>query len=220
MKSKTVGKPPKSRNSGLIMIVLLLLLGLVVGGCYYGYKEFLSPKSSTIQTVAKIDDYAYYLNSNATRLYKKYYKLLEKELEDSKVDEEKYVTLISQLFAIDFYTLDNKITNQDIGGVQFIAATLQERFKEEASQSIYKYIQNNMRKKRTQELPEVKKATVTNVKREKYEKGNFRDFSAFTTTVELEYIEDMGYPEELKLHFVHEENKLVLVEIKENKENA
>lgn len=209
--------PKKRQSSGLIVMFLLLLLGLAVGGCYHVYQEFFTTKSSGITVVSKMDNYSYYLNSNATRLYKKYYKLLEEELSDSKVDEEKYVTLLAQLFTIDFYTLNNKLTNQDIGGIQFVASSLQERFKTEASNTVYKYVQNNINKKRNQKLPEVNKSTVVDVSKTKYEKGNFSDSSGFIVSVELEYVEDLNYSTELKLSFVHEENKLVLVEVTEEK---
>ncbi len=205
----------KGQSSGLIVMFLLLLLGLAVGGCYYFYREFFTSKSSGITVVSKMDDYSYYLNSNTTRLYKKYYKLLEKELSDSKVDEREYVSLLAQLFTIDFYTLNNKLTNRDIGGIQFVASSLQERFKEEASNTVYKYVRNNTNQRRNQRLPEVNKSTVLKVSNSEYTKGDFSDSSGFIVTVELEYVEDLDYPTKLKLFFVHEENKLVLVEITE-----
>lgn len=205
----------KNRGSGLIIVVLLFLLGLIVGGGYYLYQSFFSPRSNVITVVSQMDGYSYYLNSNATRLYRKYYKLLEEELKDSKVDEESYVSLISQLFVIDFYTLNNKLTNQDIGGIQFVCASLQDKFKQEASATVYKYVRNNMNQNRKQSLPEVNKATVSSVKSIRYDKENISDDSAFEVIVLLDYVEDLDYPNKVKLCFIHEDNKLVLVEMKD-----
>lgn len=215
MNRKTKRTPKKKGKSSFIILVLLFLLGLIVVGAYHLYHEFFQNDSNQITVVSKIDNYGYYLNSNTTKVYQKYYKQLESELKDSKVDEKNYVTLLSQLFAIDFYTLSNKLTNQDIGGIQFVASSLQEIFKSEASNSVYKYVRNNMGKNRNQTLPEVVNVTVSDIKEEEYDNHDFKDPSGFQTTVELEYKEDLGYPKALKLFFIHEENKLVLVEIKE-----
>ena len=217
MNRKTKVDSKKKGRSSFIILVLLFLLGLIVGGAYCLYHEFFQTDSNQVIVVSKIDDYGYYLNSNTTKLYQKYYKQLENELKDSKIDEESYVTLLSQLFTIDFYTLSNKLTNRDIGGIQFVSSSLQERFKEEASNSIYKYVRNNTGKNRQQTLPEVVKSTVLDVEEEEYSHKDFKDSNGFQTTVELEYKEDLGYPKTLKLFFIHEENKLVLVEIEEQK---
>lgn len=205
------------KNSSFSILVVLLLLGLIVVGCYHFYQEFFNSDTSVITVVSKMDDYPYYVNSNATRLYKKYYKMLEEELKDSKVDEEEYVKLIAQLFSIDFYTLSNKLTNQDIGGIQFVSPSLQEKFSIEAKNTVYKYVENNITGKRNQELPEVKKVNISDIQNVSYEKNNFSDSSAFQVLVELEYVTDLDYPKSLKLFFVHEDNKLVLVEFDEVK---
>ena len=102
------------------------------------------PKLQVVTVVGQINDYNYTLESNATRIYKKYYKELEKELEDRKIDEKNYASLISKLFVIDYYTLDNKVTNKNIGGVQFIHSNLKDSFITASSNTIYKYIKNNL----------------------------------------------------------------------------
>lgn len=210
-------KETKKSSSGFIVLILLFILSLLIGGGYYCYQEFFIGRDAKIQVVSTIDDYSYYLNSNATRLYKKYYKLLQEELKDSKIDEENYVSLLAQLFSIDFYTLNNKITNQDVGGVQFIATSLQEKFRLEAMDTVYKYVQNNLSNQRKQKLPEVKQVEVVAVSHESYKNGEFSDLDSILVEVEISYVEDLGYPTSLKLHFIHEENKLVLVEFGENK---
>jgi len=192
MKTKT---KRNEKNSSFSILVVFLLLGLIIGGCYCFYQEFFNSDTGSVTVVSKMDDYPYYLNSNATRLYKKYYKLLEEELKDSKVDEKEYAKLVAQLFSIDFYTLSNKLTNQDIGGIQFISHSLQEKFSSESKNTVYKYIEN--------------------IETVSYNKNNLSDSSAFKVLVELEYVVDLGYPESLELFFIHEDNKLVLVEFGE-----
>lgn len=215
MKTNTRASKQKKKSSGNGCLVILVVLVLLVGGCvYYCYQEFFKKDTTAITVVSTIDGYPYYLNSNATRVYKKYYKLLEEEVSDSKIDEENYVTLLAQLFLIDFYTLDNKLTNQDVGGIQFVASSLQERFKTEAINTVYKYVQNNLSGKRKQNLPEVKKVTIEKVENVSYEEGDFLDKSAFEIEASITYVEKLGYADAVKLYFVHEDNLLVLVQIK------
>ena len=41
-------------------------------------------------------------------------------LNECDLKEEEYAKVISQLFVTDLFTLDNKLTSNDIGGLQFI----------------------------------------------------------------------------------------------------
>lgn len=193
-----------------IIILLLILVVVVLIVWYFFFKE----KPIVVTVVSKIDNYNYYLDSNETRIYKKYYKELENELKDSKVDENKYAEVISKLFVIDFYTLTNKLTNQDIGGIQFIHSNLQNKFITEASNTIYKYIKNNLSGSRRQRLPEVNSVEVTGIENIKYEKDDYKDESSYKVNLKLGYVKDYDYPKEVTLTLIHEENKLVIVEVK------
>ena len=106
------------------VLVVILLIGVISGLFYLKNRKELQ----VVSVVSEIDSYNYYLESNSTRIYKKYYKELENELKDNKVDEEKYAQLVAELFSIDYYTLNNKVTNKNIGGVQFIHSNLKDKF--------------------------------------------------------------------------------------------
>lgn len=213
MKKETNTKRKKKNNSSFVAWFIVFLVVLVVGAGWYCYREFFAKKSYTVTVVSQMEDYPYYLNSNVTRIYKKYYKELEEELEDRRIDEENYVSLLAKLFAIDFYTLDNKISNQDIGGIQFVASSLVDKFREESSNGMYKYVENNFHGKRKQELPEVKKVEVEDVETLSYDKKDLKDSSAYQVKLSLSYVKDLGYPEEVTLVFVHQNSLLVLVEV-------
>ena len=156
---KKVKKRVKKKAIILVLIPLVLIIAIIV----VNVKNMLA-KPLTVEVVSSIDEYNYYLENTDSRIYKKYYKELESELEDQKIDEENYVSLLAKLFTIDFYTLNNKMTNQDIGGIQFVHESQKESFKTEATNNIYKYVKNNLTGKRKQELPEIKNATVEEVK--------------------------------------------------------
>lgn len=198
----------KEKRSSIIIIMLILVV-VAFAVWYFFFKE----KSIVVKVVSRIDDYNYCLDSNETRIYKKYYKELEEELEDNKVDEKKYAEIISKLFVIDFYTLTNKLTNQDIGGIQFIHSNLQNKFITEASNTIYKYVKNNLSGSRKQKLPEVNKVEITNMETSKYKNDNYQDDSSYQVSLKIGYVKDYDYPEEVTLTLIHEENKLVIIEV-------
>jgi len=204
MKKRT--KKEVQRNRIIIIVVIVLILGIII---FFASR----PKLQVISVVSEIEDYDYYIESNATKLYKKYYSELEEELVDNKVDEENYAKLIAKLFVIDYYTLNNKITNKDIGGVQFIHSELQEKFITEAAETVYKYVKNNLYGTRKQKLPEVSSVEVKNIKNIKYSNGDYKDDSGYQITLNVEYVKNYDYPDEVTLTLIHENNKLVIVEI-------
>ena len=59
------------------------------------------------------------------------------------------------MFVTDFYTLSTKVTNQDVGGLEFIYSKNKDNFKLKASDTLYKYIESNVYGDRKQKLPEV-----------------------------------------------------------------
>ena len=207
---KKVRKRVKKKAIILVLIPVVLIIAILV----VNIKNMLA-KPLTVEVVSSIEEYNYYLENTDSRIYKKYYKELESELEDQKIDEQNYVSLLAKLFTIDFYTLNNKMTNQDIGGIQFVHESQKESFKAEATNHMYKYVKSNLTGKRKQELPEIKNATVEEVKQIAYENedANLEDNSAYQTKVKLEYVKDLDYPTEVNLTWIHEGMKLSLVEV-------
>lgn len=205
---KKTRKRKYKRKPFIILTLIVVVIVFVVW--YFFFKE----KPIVVTVVSEIDGYNYHLDSNETRIYKKYYKQLETELKDNKIDEKKYAETISKLFVIDFYTLTNKLTNQDIGGIQFIHSNLQDKFITESSGSIYKYVKNNLSGNRRQKLPEINKVEVTKVETINYKKDNYNDESGYQVNLKLSYVKDYDYPEKVTLTLIHEDNKLVIVEVK------
>lgn len=203
-------KPKRKKLKTNRIIIALCILVAFTG--YFILKT--KGELQVITVVSTIDGYNYNLESNSTRLYKKYYKELEKELIDNKIDEKNYASLISKLFVVDYYTLSNKITNKDIGGVQFIHTDLQSKFISESSSSIYKYVKNNLYGKRKQRLPEVNDIEVTDIKSISYKKDNYIDKSGYEVNLNIGYVKKLDYPTKITLKIIHEDNKLSIIEIK------
>ena len=131
----------RKKKTGVKKVLLFCLIVLVLGVAVFFQTR---PKLQVISVISNIDNYGYYIESNATNIYKKYYTELEKELKNNEVDEEKYASLVGKLFIIDFYTLNNKVTNKDIGGIQFIHSSLKDNFINNASNTVYKYVKENL----------------------------------------------------------------------------
>ena len=193
-------------NKILIIIVVIIILGIVV---FFQTR----PKLQVVSVVSQIEDYDYYLESNRNKLYRKYYDDLKEEINNNKIDEEKYAKLIASLFIIDYYTLNNKVTNKDIGGIQFVHSDIRDKFINESANTVYKYIKHNLYGTRKQKLPEVEDVEVTNIENVKYKNGSLKDDNGYIVTVKTVYVKDYNYPTEIKLTLIHENNKLSIVEI-------
>lgn len=205
-----MAKPKKRKLKKGRVLAVILIIGVISGLFYLKNKKELQ----VVSVVSEIDSYNYYLESNSTRIYKKYYKELENELKDNKIDEEKYAQLVAMLFTIDYYTLNNKVTNKNIGGVQFIHSNLKERFISDSSNTVYKYVKNNLYKNRHQQLPEVNNVIVKEINKIKYNQKEYKDDSAYEVKLEIGYVKDYDYPKDITISIIHENNKLVIVEIK------
>ena len=193
----------------LIIIILIILIAFYV-------KDTLKSRQNDKVEVAvteTIESYGYKLKSNKSELFKSKFNEL-KDILSNNYDEEEYVKLISEMFIIDFYTLDKKISNTDIGGIDFVYSGIKENFSLKATETVYKYVENNLYGNNDLELPVVDEVIITNIKNVTYNYGNNTDKNAYEISIEWKYETDLGYDTEKTLYFVHENNKLSLVEMK------
>ena len=119
----------KKTNSKIIL--LFIVVGIILFSVLFikVYNDFIKDNSAQKQ-ISSIEYYGYTLNSNDTDLYKSYYKELDKVLKEKQVDYRSYASLLSKLFIVDVYSLNNKLASTDIGGLEFIHPDLKENFKE------------------------------------------------------------------------------------------
>ena len=197
----------------ILLVLILLLIALVVGVIMYTNSNKKTDSSSK-KVVDEIPEYGYVLDNNKTKLYKNLFKKLAEVLGKDDVDYDEYAKLVSELAVSDFYTLDNKTSKNDIGGVQFIRNDNRENFVLEASETVYKYVEQNLDGKRNQELPIVSKIEVTDTKQEAYKYKDISDDKAYIIKVKLEYKKDLGYPEEVEVRLLHSDKKLEIYSMK------
>lgn len=199
----------------IICSTIVIILALCAVGCYFlfGNKEETSPLPE-VKAVDNIEKFGYTLYDSKTELYKTYFNQLKDTLNQENIDEEKYAEIIAELFVIDFYTLNNKVTNTDIGGIDFIHEEARETFKLAAKDTIYKYVESNVYGERTQKLPEVSEVALVNISNSKFEGEKVTDENSYNVILGVTYKEDLGYPINVILTLVHVENKLYIVEVK------
>ena len=197
-----------------IFIVLLVVSLSFLG--YFGYKTYknMTSKPGEVKIVDEIKAYGYVLEEDAPKGYKTMFKELSKVLAKEEVDEEEYAALVASMFAFDFYTLNNKVSKNDIGGVQFVLSSYKDNFILEASDSVYKYIEINLDGKRKQKLPEVTAVEVTNSEVRPYKFGKITDENSYIVSLKLTYAEDLKYPTEVTVKLVHQDKKLEVIYLK------
>ena len=201
----------KMKKSFKILLFVVIILVLV----FVGYKlTNKKTEDKKVKVEDSLEEYGYVLNENETKYYKDLFKELKKVLNSDNVDEEKYATLVGQLFLADFYNLDNKITKNDIGGVQFVYTPYQSDFSKFAVESIYHYVENSLYEKRDQELPIVTSVDITNIKQTSFDYQEKTDEEAWTFNYKINYEIDLGYQTEGTMTLVHNEKKLEIVDLK------
>lgn len=196
------------------VLIVVILVGLIIGGVWLFLGRNTTKQVVKVKVVDSIEGYSYKLHDNDTEVYKKNYSELKKVLENSTVDEEQYVTLISKLFIIDFFTLDNKITNDDIGGVDFVHKDALDNFKVKAKDTLYKYVESNVYGDRKQNLPVVSDISDVKVENMVVSFKDINDSKAYKVKISFDYKKDLGYTKEKTLIFVHENKVLSLIEMK------
>ena len=198
-----------------VKVILIIAIILIITGLGFLAYESVKPKAVKTATVEnEIEEYGYTLKSTRNDRYKEEFQELKDILSKKNVDEEAYVEQISKMFIMDFYTLNDKLANTDVGGIDFVHTNAKTNFLEKAEDTVYKYVENDIYGNRDQQLPEVTEVTVEKVENIEYTIGtDFTDDNAYQVEVSLKYKEDMDYPTKATLIFVHEDNKLSLVEV-------
>lgn len=185
----------------IIRIIMLVVIALIA---IYAIFVAIPSKKNKDEGIENINN-KYILYKRDSSLYKENFEKLRTILETSPVDNKEYAETIVKLFVIDFYTLDNKNDNADIGGLQYVHSNLKDNLVLNASSTMYKYI------KTTKELPKVKSITSVDTRKTTY-KINDKDYSAYAITINWEYDKDLGYEKQGTFIVVNDNGNLSIVE--------
>lgn len=191
------------RIIGIIICALIVVIGI------YLVLVILPNKSKNItpKEIEKIK-FDYILYQRDKTIYKDIFNELKVELNKESIDYNKYAELISKLFIVDFYTLSNKISKEDVGGVQFVKDEIKDNFILNAQNTIYKYVGIS-----NTETPEVSSIELSNISEYNY-KIEDKSYDGYEINLKWEYKKDLGYDKEGTIYVVKEGEKLVIVEKK------
>lgn len=201
----------KNKLFYFVMISLILVVIIVIGVKFT--LEFLVKDDKNVVTKKELDSlelYGYTLDDYDSDLYKEYFNDLKGTLNSKEVNYEDYAKEIVKLFVSDFYTLDNKLTSSDIGGVEFIPSDMVENFKMHAGDTMYNHVKTNIYGDRVQKLPIVKSVEVTNIENITYTYKD-KEYSAYRVSARWEYQEDLGYKNNKIFTLIKDNNKLYIV---------
>ena len=198
----------------IITLVILILLAICI---FLGYKMFFDKEEVEETKVLKtIDKYGYTLKDNKSDRYKKLFGELSDILSEDKVDEEEYVRKITEMFIYDFYSLNDKVSKTDVGGVDFVYKEVLDNFLVNAEDTYYKYVESNIYNNRKQKLPKVSDVTIESVEQQPFAiEGGATDDKAYYVKVNWKYSDSSfeTYQTGAELVFIHNDIRLDLVEL-------
>lgn len=210
MANKKIKRKPKKLLIIIILAIILIAAGI---GSYFIFFDKETVKETKV--LSKIDNYGYELKSNKSKAYKKLFKELETVL-SGDVDEKKYAKTITKMFIVDFYSLGDRTAKTDVGGVDFVHESALENFILNAEDTFYKYVESNIYGDRKQDLPIVDTITIDSIETTQYSYLETIDENAYKVSASWTYKDAKvasGYQTEATFIFVHDDKKLVLVEI-------
>ena len=188
-------------------IVGISIILLIVFICIYAVFIIIPNKDTTSETkeVEKIK-YGYIQYNRDNSLYKDIFNELKSELENETIDYKKYAEYISKLFIIDLYTLNNKNSKDDIGGIQYLKEEVKDNFILNASNTMYKYIGVD-----NTTLPEVNSIELVSISENKYIIGS-SEYNSYDVSLKWDYKKDLGYDKTGKIVLIKDGEQLYIVE--------
>ncbi len=203
-----------SKKKKIILITtisIILIIGIIVAIILINKKKTQEEKvENTIEVLDKINGYDYNLEDRDTEIFKEKFNELKEILESDNIDDEKYASLISELFVIDLYTLDNKVSKYDIGGIDYLFPEDQEKFKTKVLDTLYKLVEDNATNNRKQTLPKVSNTEVSKIENTTYQKGTIT-LTGYNVFITIDYENDLGYDDNVKVTVVKENEKIYIV---------
>lgn len=175
------------------------------------FKLFIDFNNPIIEKeLSSFEYYGYKLTSTDTDVFKNAYDELSIVLNQEIVDYEEYAKSISKLFVIDVFTLENKVSSTDIGGLEFVHKDLRDNFKENLGSTLYNSVLSNIDGKRVQKLPKVSNVSVDSVTKDKYEYYDV-EYDSYVIKCGITYEVDLGYQSSITLTLIRVDNMLYIV---------
>ena len=197
----------------IIIVIGVLLIAGVAGVIYYNMNKKTDTPINEVKILNTIEEYGITLSDQDSALYKEEYDKLKENVLSDNINYKEYSESIAKMFIIDLYTLSTKINKFDVGGSEVVYPPVVENYKLNVQDTLYKYLEDNSKGDRKQQLPKVKSIKVVSNKEEKYKiKDEDKTYDGYKIVLKWEYEKDMGYDNEATLNIIRVENKLYVVE--------
>lgn len=203
----------KTKYKKLLIIIAVLIILLGITGVVYKINENKAEENVKILDV--IEDSDYKLKENDSNLKKDLFYELKNILKEETINYEDYAKILSKLFVVDVFSLENKINKYDIGGLDYILEGEKNKFKLLMGDTIYDIIENNYDGKRTQELPVVKKVTILDVTESQY-LFDKEEVLSYDINLEWEYEKDLDYDMSAALKLIKYNDKMHVISYSPN----
>ena len=195
----------------------LLFLILIIGAGIFIYLKISEPTQEDVPPVNEvkvtntIDKYGYTLEDRDNELFIEKFEELKTLLNEESYDKETYIKLISELFIIDLYTISNKISRYDVGGLEYVYQDAKESFKTVAENTIYKTVENNLDDSRKQKLPTVSSTKIEEISETTYNMPDETTVNGYKVNISWKYEEEYGYDSNAVLILIQENEKWGIV---------
>ncbi|MBR6073338.1 MAG: hypothetical protein IKP76_03340 [Bacilli bacterium] len=210
-----MSKNTKGNKIGLFIGIIIAVLAVagVIGIIYINKNKPKEEPTKEVKILNSIDEYGITLSDMDSSLYKEEYEVLKKNLLSDRINYKEYAESISKLFIIDLYTLSTKLNKFDVGGSEVVYPPILENYKVNVEDTLYKYLEDNSKGNRKQQLPKVKSIKVVSTKEEKYKiTSEDKTYDGYKIVLKWDYEKDLGYDTEATLNIIKVDNKLYVVE--------
>lgn len=197
----------------IYIIVLVLIIAFVIVGLKVFKKEEEKPVTNITNITNQIDSYGYTLDDRDSQLMKDKFEELKILLNEEKYNVETYISLISEIFIIDYFTINNKVSKYDVGGLEILHSSAKDSFQAKSLNTLYKYVNDNSYNDRTQSLPVVSSTKIVSITKDTYQMDD-KKVPSYKVVIEWNYEADLGYQKEGTLVLVEENNKYGIVSFK------
>lgn len=200
----------KKKYKILLIVIIVLIIVIIAAIVAFKFLKGSEP-AEPVKVVDRIDNFDYTLDDRDTELMKNTYNELKTVLSSDEIDYEKYTEILSKLFVIDLFTMDNKVNRYDVGSTEYVYPDSVDNFKTNVEDTIYKSMENNSDGKRRQDLPEVSSIDNTSVETSTFTIGE-EEHESFVVNINWSYVSDLGYDDNATITLIELNEKLYVVE--------
>lgn len=194
------------------LVILFSILGYLAYNIFFK-KEAKKDETSNETNITEINGYGITLTDNDTALYKTEFEMLKANLESENIDYQEYAKSIAKLYIIDLYTINNKVNKYDVGGLEFIYEGAKDNYITNVTDTLYKYVEDNSKNKRKQELPVVSSVSVDSINEATYKVNDENiTYNGYKIKVNWDYEKDLGYDKTAEIIIINKDNHLYVVE--------